>query len=152
MRSYTLPLKVCEPSGKRVVATITQMGDRVKIELPYIKEVDKDNPDFAKNGVVKVVVNRSVYAKTKDLVTNYLESVFLKELENADRNTGHGNRPPRRGNKKASSSGDTGKAEREESIPVRDRSRRGVAADDAGGGSENAEDSPLAESGCEENC
>lgn len=146
VRNYTLPLKVCDPSGKRISVSVTQMGERVRIESDFIKAVELDKPAFSKGGIIRITVNRKDYSATKEKLTKYLEDLFLKELGNADRNTGHGNTGNGGGNKKTSSGRNHPVAEGEKDNSLRNRSRRRVETESAGGGPTDTE---MAESGGE---
>lgn len=117
-------LKVCDPSGKVVISKVTYLNGVATIELPFIEAVKKDNPEFAKNGVVKYTVPQRRYQKAKEGLTKYLEDLFLKELaEDETIYPGNGGKSNPGRTKKESSSRSNEKVTGEDSNAVRDRGR-----------------------------
>ena len=83
----SINLKVSDTSGKRITMSVTRENGRVVMVLPFMKAVKKDKPLFAKKGIISVDVAQRDYTKTKNMITSYLESLFLKELENGTTDT-----------------------------------------------------------------
>ena len=84
-------LNVSDPAGNRVEVTVTRnvQAGSVTVVLEPITAVIKDKPEFmGKDGRVVATVPRSEYTKYLETLTNYLESLFLKELSDADLHTG----------------------------------------------------------------
>ena len=83
--SYPRPLKVSTPDGKRIVAKITSVpGGKVKILIPFLDEVKRDDPPFAKDGVIKMQCTRIDYVNVIRKVTHYIENLFLKGMADED--------------------------------------------------------------------
>lgn len=142
---YARPLKVSTPEGERIVAKVFRYGDKVRIEINYLEVVKKDDPPFAKNGVIQINVPVKKYRDAIIALTKYLEDLFLKGMADEDTYTSLGAKPnPRRAKKldstrKASSSEREGGTSSVHLSPRRDEStessRRGKS------------DSEMAESG-----
>jgi hypothetical protein len=79
---YKRLLNVSTPKGKRIEAVITQSGTNVNIRVDYLSVVEKDNPEFAKNGVISFTVAKTNYKETLHILTKYLEDLFLKGMSN----------------------------------------------------------------------
>ena len=84
MSAYSKPLKVSTPEGKRVVALINRTFDNVLIEIPFLEVVLKDEASFSRNGVIHINVPRKKYMETINLLTKYLEDLFLKGMADED--------------------------------------------------------------------
>ena len=82
--SYIRPLKVSTPEGKRIEAEIIRMQDYVQVAIPFLDAVKKDDPPFAKDGVIHFPVERSKYEETIVKLEKYLESLFLKGMGDED--------------------------------------------------------------------
>lgn len=98
---YAKPLKVSDPDGNRIVAQITRVGETVLIEVPYTEVVKKDDPPFARNGVVRFSVPRQGYTETLAVLTKYYEDLFLKGMADEDIYTSLGAKPTKRRVKKS---------------------------------------------------
>lgn len=85
-------LKVSDTSGKRIKMGVTREGSNVKLNVPFIEAVKKDKPAFAKKGIIDITVLVKDYTATKNMLTSYLENLFLKELSSADTDTSNGRR------------------------------------------------------------
>jgi alpha-glucosidase (family GH31 glycosyl hydrolase) len=95
MNYYQRPLKVSTPDGERVIANITS-GALVTITVPRLDVVAKDNPLFAKDGVIRLTVKREKYQETIRVLTQYLEDLFLKGMADEDTYTSLGAKPERK--------------------------------------------------------
>jgi hypothetical protein len=124
MDKQDIALKVSSLSGKRITMTTERTKKDVVITIPYLPEVEKDKPKFASRGVIKVVVPPSKYTATKNMITKYLEDLFLKELSNADTNTGNGGRSNSGRVKKEPTTRDNEGTGGEGSLPVRNSGGR----------------------------
>ena len=141
-------LKVCDPSGKVVIAETELKFGKVLFRVPYIKAVEKDNPDFAEKGIIEFTVPQNRYAKAKKRITKYLEDLFLKELEKDENiHPGNGNNSNNGRSKKVASSGNVEKTGRKDDNPVRDRGRGSKPSKSGGGRPSNSD---VAESGNQE--
>lgn len=114
---YARPLKVSTPDGERIVARVLRHGDQAKIEVNYLEVVKKDDPPFAHNGVISFNVPVANYPKTIELLTRYLEDLFLKGMADEDIYTGLGAKPKPRRTAKRDSGGKTSSVEREGDSP-----------------------------------
>lgn len=95
---YKLDLKVSRPSGEIILAKITPMQNgRINLELPYIEAIKKDKELNCPSGIFRKEYPREQHREIIDKLTNYLESLFLKELSNEVNNTGKhsGSKPTR---------------------------------------------------------
>jgi hypothetical protein len=103
---YQLPLKVSEPNGKRVIATITQMdGKTNKFELPFIRALSNDKKMKKHSGKFVAFYQRARHKDFVEKTTKYLESLFLKELSDEDPDTSqHSGNKSRRAEKQVDSS------------------------------------------------
>ena len=81
---YVHPLNVCSPEGKRVDAKITQMGSLCKIEIDFLEVVKKDNPPFAKDGVISFESDSTKHQEIIFKLEKYLEDLFLKGMADED--------------------------------------------------------------------
>lgn len=142
-------LKVCNPSGKTVFASVKYLNGEAEISVPFIEGVKKDNPEFAKNGIINYTVPRHRYQKALKGLTKYLENIFLKELaedEIIHSSNGGGCNSGRV--KKESSAGSNEKFDGKNDNPVCDRGRgKKQSPSDRG----RIENSNLVESGDSEN-
>ncbi len=90
-RGYSRPLKVSTSEGRQIIANIRRIGENVIIEVSeYIEEVKKDDPPFAKNGFIRFSCKYEKYRETIEILTKYLEDLFLKGMVNEDIYTGLG--------------------------------------------------------------
>ena len=105
--SYARPLKVSTPEGKRIYAKIFRLGENIRIEINYLEVVKKDDPPFSINGVIKMRVPIIKYKNTINLLTKYLEDLFLKGMSDEDTYTSLGAKPKSRRFKKVNSGGET---------------------------------------------
>ena len=95
--TYSRPLKVSSPEGERIIANILRFGDKVQIEIAPLEVVKKDDPPFAHNGVIRYKCTIENYRKAIDLLTKYLEDLFLKGMADEDTYSSLGAKPkPRR--------------------------------------------------------
>ena len=88
MARYKRPLKVSNLSGERIVASIATGVHKVTISIPYLECIEKDNPDFAVDGVIRFSVLKEKYQKAIFHLTKYLEDLFLKEISNENNSSG----------------------------------------------------------------
>ena len=79
-RRYSRTLNVSTPDGERIYAIVTQGLDTAHIEVRFLEVVKKDNPPFASNGVIRFNAPKGKIKEIYKALTNYLESLFLKEL------------------------------------------------------------------------
>lgn len=96
VRKYTKPLRVATPEGRRIIAFITQMDDNIRIEVPYLEVVEKDNAPFSDNGIIRFNIPRKQYAETIQILTKYIEDLFLKGMADEDIYRSLGAEPPTR--------------------------------------------------------
>ena len=100
-KSYKMLLKVSTPDKVRVEATVYQLNNRQRaLHLPYLKSVEQDSPEFAKNGKIKLVYGVEKHTLVIARITKYLESLFMKELEDANNDTKSESEDISRGNEK----------------------------------------------------
>ncbi len=132
-------LKVCDPSGKVIIATTELSFGTVLFVVPFLEVVKKDNPEFAEEGVISFIVPQPEYAQAKKTITNYLEDLFLKELNNEIIHPSDGNKPLPGRSKTKSSGGNSGKTEGENDNPVCDRGGRGKQAKSERGRPQNSD-------------
>lgn len=111
MISYTKPLKVCHSNGEIIIARIFPFGDKVKIKIKYIKEVEEDNPKFANDGRINFNCSKNNYNNVIKKLTSYLENLFLKGIGNENIHTGIGVPNVKRGNAKKNSTRTIGTTE-----------------------------------------
>lgn len=132
-------LKVCTPEGKIIIAETETLDGIVKIRVPYLQVVEKDNPEFAKDGEIFFSVSQKKYQEAKKTLTKYLEDLFLKELDDVKIvHPGNGNRRNAGRAKSKPVSGSAEKAGRENGNPVHNRGGRGKSSSsDRGGTSED---------------
>ena len=95
-----IPLSVCLPNGKRIMAKVDYSYGFAHIKLPYIKLVEKDNPDFSKDGIIRIKTGQKAYRNIIAGVEKYLEDLFLKEMSNDHRSTSNERNIDRSGIKK----------------------------------------------------
>ena len=137
---YRRNLKVSTPEGERLYALITPVGATVHIEVRPLEAVQKDNPPFAVGGVIRFYVTRDKYKEVLIGLTNYLETLMLKELDkeieiDESLHTSLGIDPKRRSNKAAPKQRDNRKAIGERDIDgLHDSTRGGEQAESSGGG------------------
>ena len=137
---YSRTLKVCSPDGERIYAIITPQWDTVHVEIRFLEVVKKDNPQFAQNGVIRFSCPKDGYTETIIKLTNYLESLFLKEMNEGEKvdesiYSSLGIKPQRRGNKKAFATGQTQRLVGERDLTsVHDSTRGEKHAEDSGKG------------------
>jgi len=112
MNHYLKLLNVSTPKGKRIEANITSFSDAIIIKVEYLKEVERDEPPFAKKGKIVIKCERIKYKEVILKLTKYLEDLFLKELLNEDIYTSIGNGDVKRGNAKKNTSRKTGSIKR----------------------------------------
>jgi hypothetical protein len=79
---YKRLLNVSTPEGKRIEAIISPSGTNVNIRVEYLDVVEQDNPEFAKNGVISFTVVKTKYKGALNILTKYLEDLFLKGMSN----------------------------------------------------------------------
>lgn len=84
MVKYSKPLNVSNTKGQRIVALVYPIFNDVVIKLPYIEEVEKDNPSFAYKGIITIKCIKSKYKNVVVTLTQYLEDLFLKGIANED--------------------------------------------------------------------
>ena len=118
MNGRSVLLKVSNPSGKRIKMAVVKVKGKVVLIIPYIKEVDNDKPQFASKGVIEITIAQKDYTRTKNMLTKYLEDLFLKELSNADTDTSHGSGSNRGRTKTKSTAGSNETASRKGSNSV----------------------------------
>lgn len=85
---YTLQLKVCKPDGAPFFAEITQV-DKEKNRVT-IRECDSlvgDGWETDKKGSFSKVYRRSMHVRVIDTLTQYLETLMLKELAHENNHT-----------------------------------------------------------------
>jgi len=87
---YKKKLRVCFPEGGLVFANVNYRNGHAIIRVDKLEIVKKDNPEFAKDGVIIADVIQKNYSKMMITIENYLESLMLKELENENRSTSNG--------------------------------------------------------------
>ncbi len=134
MEKRSVLLKVSDTSGKRIMMNVARSSNQVVITVPYLKEVAKDKPPFAKKGLIEIEVLQRNYTKTKNMLTKYLEDLFLKELNSADTDTGHGRGSNTGRTKKKLTTGSNEKAGGKDSSPVRDSGRGDKPTESVGNG------------------
>jgi hypothetical protein len=145
MGRYSRPLKVSTPEGKRIIANILQMGESNRIEIAFIEGVQKDNPPFAQNGVIRFVYEKEKHQEVISALEKYLEDIFLKGMADEDTYTSLGAKPKPRGVKSPSSERKIRGTERERKPDrIYSRPRRGKQTESDRGGDA---DSEMAESG-----
>jgi len=81
---YVRPLNVSTPEGRRIEAEIIRMQDQIQVVVPFLEVVKKDNPPFAKDGVIHFPVERKNYEETIIKLEKYLEDLFLKGMADED--------------------------------------------------------------------
>ena len=129
MGRYTKRLKVTSPNGEPVYAVITQGLDTAHIEVRPLPVVQKDNPVFAQNGLIRFNVDKKKFKEAINGLTNYIESLFLKEMgegetdESIYSSLGIDRKP--RGTKDASKRGAIGKSQGKRDIASLHDSARG---------------------------
>ncbi len=116
MNPYKKPLKVSNTKGLRIEALITPMREFVNVKLSFIEAVKKDKPSFAKEGVIALDVSKKNYTLMIIMIEKYLETLFLKELNNEDRDSSIGIDYESRGVEKLRASRGIKKVKREGSI------------------------------------
>jgi hypothetical protein len=84
-KRYPKALKVSKPNGERIYANITPVRDAVHIEVGFLEAVQKDNPPFAQNGIIRFQVPKATYKETLGKLTSYIESLLLKELDEEEK-------------------------------------------------------------------
>jgi len=108
MNQYLKLLNVSTPKGKRIEAHITTFSGTIIIKVENLKEVEMDDPPFAKKGRIIIKCERVKYKEVIEKLTKYLEDLFLKELLNEDIYTSIGNDNVKGRNAKKNSSRKTG--------------------------------------------
>ena len=103
--------------------------------------MQKDNPIFAQNGLIRINVKRGDFKETLKSLTNYIESLFLKEMGegevNEDIYTSLGVVGQRRGIEKSSKPGKAGSTKGKGSATgVHDSTRREEPAEGTGRGTD----------------
>jgi len=87
MKSYNLPLKVCDTKGKVVIAKVEQIDKhRNRVTLPYLSAIEKDREINFPDGKFKKFYDRVDHKDFISKLTKYLESIFFKELDDEDNN------------------------------------------------------------------
>ena len=125
MQSYSLPLKVGDTKGNRIVAKITKLSPNYsQIDIPAPKAVIKDKPEFLIKDKIRIQYEVKDHTKVVNTLTKYLEDIFLKELENENNNTSDASKFDSRRNKKPPKSEAKGSSKGTDSNTIRD-SRRG---------------------------
>lgn len=146
---YARVLKVSSPDGKRIYAKIFRLKGDVIIEVNYLEVVKKDNPPFAHNGVIKMHASLIKYKETLNLLTKYLEDLFLKGMADEDTYSSLGAKPKSRRTKKINSGGEAKSFERKRSPASLHVSSRGNESTESSGRGKT--DSKMAEGGDQEN-
>lgn len=137
---YARALKVSTPEGKRIYAKVFRLKDDVIIEINYLEAVKKDDPPFAHNGVIKMHTSLEKYKETLNLLTKYLEDLFLKGMADEDIYTSLGAKPKSRRTKKINSGGEAKSFERKRSPSgLHVSSRRGESTESSGQGETDSE-------------
>ncbi len=98
MTKYKRPLKVSTPDGKRIIANVSPCDINVIVNIDYLKEVKKDKPVFAKDGKIRFVCAKAKYKQAIELLTKYLEDLFLKGMADENIYTSIGASINQRGN------------------------------------------------------
>lgn len=113
--NYTIPLKVCDTEGNRIVARIIQINNTEnRLVLPFIEVVRNDRPEFATNGRIIITYKRGLHVRTINKLVSYLEDLMLKELgKDGNNNSGNAVGNDRSGSEKSSDSGTDKVGERE---------------------------------------
>ncbi len=88
MTGLTRLLKVSTSDGVRIKAHIRRVADKIIITVNHSELVEKDNPPFAKEGRIQLVVNKSNYQETIQMLTKYFEDLFLKGMNDESIDTG----------------------------------------------------------------
>lgn len=131
---YQKPLKVSTAEGKRIYAKVYVQGDDRVIRVPFIKEVEKDNPPFSKKGVITITVSTNTYHDAIEKLESYLENLFLKGMADEDSRTSHEARAKSGGAEKVHTEGKTGTDKGPgKTSSVRDSSRGNESAESSGG-------------------
>lgn len=142
--NYARPLKVSSPDGKRIYAKVFRLESNVRIEINYLEVVKKDDPPFAHNGVITINVPREKYSKTIEILTRYIENLFLKGMADEDIYPSLGAKPKPRRTEKVDLGGKVSFAKRQGDSPSVHLSPRGSKSSESSRGG-NA-DSEVAES------
>ena len=141
MKSYTRRLKVCDPDGKVVKATIEQRDDkynRLVVRLPdSIRK--KATAPFIKKGKITFTYERENHKEAIKKVEKYLESLFLGELEDEDNNTSKSSKSNARRGKKSANSKSTTSFKGQGSNALSDRGRGSKQTESDRGRVENLE-------------
>ena len=145
---YKRPLKVSTAKGVRVYATVVRVKDTVRISVDYFAEVERDAPEFAKNGRICMVVHVDKYPKTIELITQYLEDLFLKGMADEDIRSSLGAQLDSRRTSKRSSRGKAKESEGGSTTSVHARSRGSKSSESSRGRKPTSE---MAESGDSKN-
>ncbi len=114
---YIRLLKVATPEGKRIPANIHRVGKRVSIRVDYLEVVEKDNPPFAEKGIIKVSCEQPKYVETINLLTQYLEDLFLKGMSDENIHTSLGAQSKPGGAKAKDTKRKAGRSKRERGTP-----------------------------------
>lgn len=142
---YTKLLKVSTPEGKRIPAIINRTGKKVSIGVNYLKIVERDDPPFAKRGIINISCNLSKYIQTVNLLTQYLEDLFLKGMTDESIYTSLGVKSKSRRTKAKNIERKIGKSERKRgSSSVQSGARRDESSKSSG---RRNSDSEMAEGG-----
>jgi len=127
---YVHPLNVCSPEGKRVDAKVTQMGKSCLIEVDFLEVVMKDDPPFAKDGVISFKSDSTKHQEIIFKLEKYLEDLFLKGMADEDLHRSLGIEPESGGIKKSRSKGKIRRASGKGNFPsVHFGSRRGESTE-----------------------
>jgi len=111
MPKYELPLSVATPDGRLIIANIRTHNGIVIISIGYLKEVELDNPSFAKDGKILLKCKISKYEEMIIRLTSYIEHLILKGMADESLYTSLGGRSRPRRNKKQNIKRKNGKLE-----------------------------------------
>lgn len=131
-------LKVGNEAGERVEAEVFDYGNNsIMIRVAFIPEVLKDKPKFAKDGRIIMTVSRAKYADAILAIETYLETLFLKELNDADVPASSGAGADSRGNEENGTGDDASKdSGKGNTASIHSSSRRKKSAESSGRGAE----------------
>lgn len=124
MPKYTLPLSVATPEGKLIEAYVLSHKGVVVISVQYLKEVEIDNPSFAKDGVIMLKCSLTNYKETVIRLTKYIEHLFLKGMADESLYSSLGGRARSGRNKKQDIKGKVGESEGRVNSSLHSRTRR----------------------------
>lgn len=124
---------------------VTRSGGMARIIVEKLDVVKKDNPEFAKDGVISINVPVQKYQETIGALTQYIEDLFLKGMADEDTYSSLRIKPKSRRAKKSDSKRETGSSEGEgRSSGVHTGARRSESSESSRRGKS---DSEMAEGG-----